>query len=88
MNTTDTSILHRVLVLWLDLHSAMGKSVEAQPHPWNSNDKTVADLWEQITHPTNDRALEKWLFQSAEGESAAWALKALQVSRERRAAQA
>jgi hypothetical protein len=85
MNTTDTGRIHRVLVLWLDLQQAMAKNGDFNSVPWSSNDQAVVKLWDQLTHPNNDRALEQWLFQSAEGESAAWALKALQVARERKA---
>jgi len=85
MNTTDTIRCHRVLVLWLDLQQALANSGEPLSTPWNSIDPAVTALWNRITDPTNDRALEEWLFQAADGDSAAWALKALQISRERRA---
>jgi hypothetical protein len=77
-----TDRIHRLLTLWLDLQKAVSHSRQSGV-PWDSKDKAVAELWKKITHPSNSRALEEWLCQSADGQPAEWARQALQVCRKR-----
>ena len=86
-----TERMHRLLVLWLDLYSAMTQAEPARngdwrSHdvPWKSTDARVQQAWRNLTAPGNQLALEQWLCQSADGPPAEWACQALQVCRERR----
>src|SRR5207247_5290212 len=92
MDTTHTERINRILLLWLDLHRALRHAELARPHstkpsppPWECQEESVAQLWQQLTDPKNQRALEEWLCQSAEGQPAAWARQALQACRDRQA---
>jgi hypothetical protein len=81
--SSETKRLHRILVLWLDLQQAVRNSFDSGNIPWDSKDQKVIRLWDQITDPNNQRALEEWLYQSADGQPGDWSLKALQVCREK-----
>jgi len=81
---SQTDRIHRLLVLWLDLQQAVRQAKVPHTVPWECHDKDVARLWEQITDPKNQRALEEWLFQVAPGELELWAQHALLESRRRR----
>jgi len=83
-NNTDR--IHRVLLLWLELNKVAAErngSLQTPHPPWDSEDAVVRETWNRLTDPANLLALEQWLCQSAEGEQAEWARKALQVCRER-----
>ena len=75
---------HQILLLWLNLQRAIGRIRGAVIQPWECNDQEVVALWEQITHPKNQRLLEEWLYQSAAGELELWAQQALTECRRRR----
>ena len=87
---SDTGRFTRVLLLWLELYSALararirdGDRPKPEPVPWESQDLQVSKIWRQLTDPANLLALEQWLCQSAEGQSAEWAREALSLCRER-----
>ncbi len=80
-NQTDR--INRLLVLWLDLQQAVRRAGEAAIFPWESKDKEVVRLWQQITDSKNQCALEEWLFQIAPGQMERWAQQALLESRSR-----
>ena len=80
---SHTERSHRLLILWLDLQRAFKNTGEFGLAPWNSKDPRVAVLWEKITHPQNDHALEEWLIQSGSGEPERWAQQALLACRKR-----
>jgi hypothetical protein len=86
----NTDQFTRVLLLWLELHSAVaqarprpGSASGTEPRPWASEDPNVRELWRKLTDPRNLLALEQWLCQSAEGRPAEWARQALRACRER-----
>jgi hypothetical protein len=81
--SSHTERTHRLLLLWLDLQKAVSNTGLAQVLPWKCASQEVNRLWEQITDPKNQRALEEWLYQSVEGQPAEWARKALQACRDR-----
>ena len=85
-----TERMHRLLVLWLELYTAVtraepagGGDWRAHSIPWDSTDARVQQAWRNLTAPGNLLALEQWLCQSADGPPAEWARRALQVCRER-----
>ena len=87
---SDTGRFTRVLLLWLELYSAMARTktsdaARSSPEhgPWDSQDLQVCKIWRQLTDPANLLTLEQWLYQSAEGQSAEWAREALLRCRER-----
>jgi hypothetical protein len=84
---SSTERTHRVLLLWLELQRAMDRARpggdEATCVPWNTDDTSVCEIWRRLTAPANQLALEEWLFQAAEGQTAEWACEALRVCRER-----
>jgi hypothetical protein len=82
--------MHRVLLLWLELNKAIGQANRkglshpaTDDTPWKSQDVGVLAAWRKLTDPHNLLALERWLFQTADGRSAEWARKALEDCRER-----
>ena len=82
----NTDRMHRVLLLWLELNRVAARAYgpgHRRREPWTTDDTVVRNAWERLTDPANLLALEQWLCQSAEGEQAEWARKALQVCRER-----
>jgi hypothetical protein len=81
--SSHTERTHRLLLLWLDLQRATGKSGRPRVVPWECADEEVVQLWEQITHPQNERHLEEWLCQMAAGELELWAQQALLTCRRR-----
>ncbi len=80
---SHTKRTQKLLLLWLDLQQVIRNVGQPGVCPWECNDNEVARLWEQITEPMNQRALEEWLYQSVEGQPAEWARQALQACRER-----
>jgi hypothetical protein len=60
-----------------------GRAAGRSLPPWECRDKEVARLWEAITDPKNERALEEWLFQMGAGELELWAQQALLECRKR-----
>jgi hypothetical protein len=80
---SQTDRINRLLVLWLELQQAIRQASPSQRLPWHSTDERVVHLWSQITHPSNQRALEEWLFQVASGQSEIWAQHALLECRRR-----
>jgi hypothetical protein len=88
-NEGDTDRFNRVLALWLDLQNA----IQARPAhvnreqgctPWKCPDQRVRDNWQNLTHPRNARALEKFFYQLSNRSQLELASKALQVCRDRR----
>ena len=86
----NTERFTRLLLLWLDLHSAVamarsrnGAGKRREGDPWNSEDPAVRGIWLKLTNPDNQLTLEQWLYQSADGQPAEWARQALRVCRER-----
>ena len=86
----NTDRFTRVLLLWLELHSAVAQAHPrpsaapgTEPRPWACEDPKVRELWHKLTEPRNLLALEQWLCQSAEGRPAEWARQALRTCRER-----
>ena len=82
--SSHTKRTHRLLLLWLDLQKVVSRKGLSDVLPWKCADQEVTGLWEQITEPENERALEEWLYQSVEGQPAEWARKALQDCRDRK----
>ena len=87
---SNTESFTRVLVLWLELHSAVSLARSRNCHepgsgcaPWDSRDAHVREVWSKLTDPNNLLVLEQWLCQSADGQPAEWARQALRVCRER-----
>jgi len=88
---SDTEKSYRVLLLWLDLNKAIAQARPADLNqglsmhpPWTSGNANVQETWRRLTDPENLLALEQWLYQSADGQTADWAFKALEVCRERK----
>jgi hypothetical protein len=86
----NTDRFTRVLLLWLELHSALALARARQDRgrgrecaPWDSPEAGVREVWRRLTDPANQLALEQWLYQSADGQPAEWARQALRVCRER-----
>jgi hypothetical protein len=84
----NTERMTRLLLLWLELQSAVGQARAlagrgASIEPWSAEDAQVREVWRQLTDPSNRFVLERWLYQSADGQPAAWAREALRVCRER-----
>ena len=86
---SNTDRIQRVLLLWLELNHVVSQAESTEPHPrrrclpWSSDDAQVRNVWRQLTDPVNLLALEQWLCQSAEGQSAEWSRQALRSCRER-----
>jgi hypothetical protein len=85
--SSSTERINRVLLLWLDLQKVMDVQRQSSPRsrlmPWECQDSSVTSVWKQITDPTNQQALEEWMFQVGDGEQEVWAQHALMESRRR-----
>ena len=84
---SSTERINRVLLLWLDLQKAVTSyrhsSTDSGLPPWSCSDPAVARIWDQITLPRNQQALEEWMFQVGGGEEEVWAQQALMEARRR-----
>jgi len=85
--SSSTERINRVLLLWLDLQKAVNGYRQTAPDsnlaPWSCPEPIVAQIWEHITRPQNQQALEEWMFQVGDGEQEVWAQHALMESRRR-----
>jgi hypothetical protein len=85
--SSSTERINRILLLWLDLQKSVNRcrqtSPGSKPTPWESRDQVIIRVWEQITDPRNQQALEEWMFQVGDGEQEVWAQHALLEARRR-----
>lgn len=87
----DTEQSSRILILWLDLREAMEAVKRAGPviaelTPWQCDAGRVRAVWNDLTHPDNERALREWLLMVGPGQDELWAHEAIRESQRRKAA--